>query len=101
MIAIEIQNPYFILVEVILKESKKQIRQREWGHKILRVVRDESFMNTMLPARPRTGINHIILDDLEYEHDSLNIDGWRYQMGFALDDDDLYLFYKKPVTKDK
>lgn len=86
--------------EVNLKESKKHIRQKEWTHKVLRIVRDESIMNKMIPSKPRTGINHIILDDLEYEHDVLNIDGWRYQMGFALDDDSLYLFYKKPLNKE-
>jgi hypothetical protein len=83
-----------------LKENNKQIRQHEWGHKVLRIVNDDSIMNKMVPLQPKKGINHIIMDDLQYEHEILNGDGWRFQTGFALDDDSFYLFYKKPLKKE-
>ncbi len=84
-----------------MKENKKQASQHEWRHKILRIVNDESIMHRMMPLRPKRGINHIIMDDLQYEHEILSGKGWRFQSGFALDDDSFYLFYKKPLKKEQ
>ncbi|MDZ7795900.1 MAG: hypothetical protein U5N56_02155 [Candidatus Marinimicrobia bacterium] len=81
-----------------MKEKNKQAASRRWGHKILRIVNDEKFLNNALSVKAKDNINHIYLDDLQYEYELLNVEGWRYQMGFALDDDSLYLFYKKPIN---
>lgn len=80
------------------KNNKQQVSPR-WGHKILRIVNDEKFPGAALSAKLKdNNINHINLDDLQYEYELLNVEGWRYQMGFALDDDSFYLFYKKPIN---
>ncbi|MFO7841902.1 MAG: hypothetical protein R6V48_07125 [Fidelibacterota bacterium] len=81
-----------------MKEKNKQAASHGWGHKILRIVNDEKFLNNALSVKAKENINHIYLDDLQYEYELLNVEGWRYQMGFALDDDSLYLFYKKPIN---
>ncbi len=83
-----------------MTENKKHHGTPEWGHKILRVVSDEHLIGSAVPVQPKN-INHIKMDDLEYEHESLNFEGWRYQLGFALDDDSFYLFYKKPINLTK
>ncbi|MDZ7822064.1 MAG: hypothetical protein U5N26_09795 [Candidatus Marinimicrobia bacterium] len=81
-----------------MKEGKKQTATPGWGHKIIRIVNDEKFLNNALSVKAKKNINHINLDDLQYEYEMLNVEGWRYQMGFALDDDSFYLFYKKPIN---
>ena len=80
-----------------MKEQKKQHTPSEWGHKVLRIVNDENLLNSVIPAQGKESIDHIKMDDLQYEYEALNMDGWRYQMGFALNDDSFYLFYKKPL----
>jgi hypothetical protein len=55
----------------------------------------------VIPSPGKETIDHIKIDDLQYEYEALNMDGWRYQMGFALDDDSIYLFYKKPLNESK
>jgi len=84
-----------------LKENKKQHTSSDWGHKVLRVVNDDTFINSVIPVAGKESIDHIKMDDLQYEYEALNMDGWRYQMGFALDDDSFYLFYKKPLDSKK
>jgi len=84
-----------------LKENKKQQTSSEWGHKVLRIVNDEHLLNAVIPVQGKESIDHIKMDDLQYEYEALNMDGWRYQMGFALDDDSFYLFYKKPLDNGK
>jgi len=84
-----------------LKENKKQQTSSEWGHKVLRIVNDEHLLNSVIPVQGKESIDHIKMDDLQYEYEALNMDGWRYQMGFALDDDSFYLFYKKPLDNTK
>ena len=84
-----------------MKENKKQHTSSDWGHKVLRIVNDDHFINSMIPAQGKESIDHIKMDDLQYEYEALNMDGWRYQMGFALDDDSFYLFYKKPLDNGK
>ena len=84
-----------------MKEKNKQHRKSEWGHKVLRVVNDDNFLNAITPIQSKESIDNIKMDDLQYEYEALNMDGWRYQMGFALDDDSFYLFYKKPLDTTK
>jgi hypothetical protein len=55
----------------------------------------------MTPVSVKESVDQVKMDDLQYEYEALNMDGWRYQMGFALDDDSFYLFYKKPLDKTK
>jgi hypothetical protein len=82
-----------------LKENNKQHIPATWGHKILRIVKDDTLNTNTLTVRPKEKINHILIDDLQYEYESLSLEGWRYQMGFSLDDDSFYLYYKKPIDK--
>lgn len=84
-----------------MKEKNKQQPSSDWGHKVLRIVNDDHFNNSMIPAQGKKSIDHIKMDDLQYEYEALSMDGWRYQMGFALDDDSFYLFYKKPLDSKK
>jgi hypothetical protein len=84
-----------------LKEKNKQQISSDWGHKVLRVVNDDNFLNAITPIKSKESIDNIKMDDLQYEYEALNMDGWRYQMGFALDDDSFYLFYKKPLDNTK
>jgi hypothetical protein len=55
----------------------------------------------MTPVSVKESVDQVKMDDLQYEYEALNMDGWRYQMGFALDDDSFYLFYKKPLDTTK
>ena len=80
-----------------MKEKTKQLKNDEWGHKVLRVVNDENLLHAIAPLQTKESIDHVKMDDLQYEYEALNMEGWRYQMGFALDDDSFYLFYKKPL----
>lgn len=84
-----------------MKEKTKHQNKSEWGHKVLRVVNDDNFIDAVTPLQNQESIDHIKMDDLQYEYEALNMDGWRYQMGFALDDDSFYLFYKKPLDTTK
>jgi hypothetical protein len=84
-----------------LKEKNKQQNRSEWGHKVLRVVNDDNLLTAMTPVSVKESVDQVKMDDLQYEYEALNMDGWRYQMGFALDDDSFYLFYKKPLDKTK
>ncbi len=84
-----------------MKEKNKQQTSSDWGHKVLRIVNDDHLINSVIPAKGKKSIDHIKMDDLQYEYEALNMDGWRYQMGFALDDDSFYLFYKKPLDSTK
>ena len=84
-----------------MKEKNKQQTSSDWGHKVLRIVNDDHLINSVIPAKGKESIDHIKMDDLQYEYEALNMDGWRYQMGFALDDDSFYLFYKKPLDSTK
>ncbi|MCK4812621.1 MAG: hypothetical protein KAT14_01640 [Candidatus Marinimicrobia bacterium] len=84
-----------------MKENKKQHLSPEWGHKILRIVHDEKSIGNAVSIQPKQNVNHIQIDDLQYEYELLNVEGWRYQMGFALDDDSFYLFYNKPINSSK
>ena len=84
-----------------LKENKKQHLSPEWGHKILRIVHDGKSIGNAVSIQPKQNVNHIQIDDLQYEYELLNVEGWRYQMGFALDDDSFYLFYNKPINSSK
>jgi len=84
-----------------LKEKTKHQNRSQWGHKVLRVVNDDNFMDSLPSLQSKEKIDHIKMDDLPYESEALNMDGWRYQMGFALDDDSFYLFYKKPLDNPK
>lgn len=84
-----------------MKEKTKHQKNHEWGHKVLRVVNDENLLNAITPVRVKESVDQVKMDDLQYEYEALNMDGWRYQMGFALDDDSFYLFYKKPLDTSK
>ena len=84
-----------------MKEKNKQETRSEWGHKVLRVVNDDNLLSAMTPVSVKESVDHVKMDDLQYEYEALNMDGWRYQMGFALDDDSFYLFYKKPLDNSK
>ena len=92
---------FYLTIEANLKEKNKQQPSSDWGHKVLRIVNDDNLLNSMIPATGKESIDHIKMDDLQYEYEALNMDGWRYQMGFALDDDSFYLFYKKPLDSKK
>lgn len=83
------------------EKNEKHIKSSEWGHKVLRIVNDEKLIHSAIPTPGKGAIDHIKMDDLQYEYEALNMDGWRYQMGFALDDDSIYLFYKKPLDENK
>lgn len=82
-----------------MKEKNKQQQTSSWGHKVLRIVNDDNFLSQLIPAKGKESVDHIKIDDLQYESEALTMEGWRYQMGFALDDDSIYLFYKKPLDK--
>ena len=84
-----------------MKEKTKQQNRSQWGHKVLRVVNDDNFLDSLSTMQNKEAVDHIKMDDLPYESEALNMDGWRYQMGFALDDDSFYLFYKKPLDNTK
>ena len=84
-----------------MKEKNKQETRSEWGHKVLRVVNDDNLLSAMTPVSVKESVDHVKMDDLQYEYEALNMDDWRYQMGFALDDDSFYLFYKKPLDNSK
>ncbi len=84
-----------------MKEKNKQQTSSDWGHKVLRIVNDDQLIKSVIPIPGKKSIDHIKMDDLQYEYEALNMDGWRYQMGFALDDNSFYLFYKKPLNNSK
>ncbi len=84
-----------------LKQKNKQTNKSDWGHKVLRIVNDDNFVNQFMPGTGNESVDHVKMDDLQYESEALTMEGWRYQMGFALDDDSIYLFYKKPLEDSK
>ncbi len=84
-----------------MEEKTKQQNRSQWGHKVLRVVNDDNFLDSLTSLQSKEAVDHIKMDDLPYESEALNMEGWRYQMGFALDDDSFYLFYKKPLDNTK
>jgi hypothetical protein len=83
-----------------LKDNNKQKKvTSEWGHKVFRLVNDDNLSSPLMSVDSKAPIDHIKIDDLQYESEALKMEGWRYQMGFALDDDSIYLFYKKPLNR--
>lgn len=49
------------------------------------------------PSKDTKGIEYLQLDEVADEIEYLSFEGWRYQLGFALDNDSFYLLYNKPI----
>jgi len=58
-----------------LKEKNKQQISSDWDHKGLRIVNDDQFIKSVMSAPGKEPIDHIKIDDLQYEYEVQNMNG--------------------------